>query len=339
MQAAHRTPLAKAETGTHVDVPPLPHTEIPEALRAAVKEGKAIHFTTPAEDKQTKQEPDYKLDANGTLTKTNKKPSADGSITIEVDTKDSRVKNAFAEKLAATMKSENPDWYGDLTNGGHSRPDFGHVLHMTRHGYQAAPEHGFQSHGVRHHRGVHAFAHQGGFDSHGYFHGRPGGRDGEVRMQKFDAYGKPLEGGEKVQAREIYDYLIRQGLSPAAASGVLGNMMTESSLQTGAWNAGEGALGLCQWEKGRLGDLEQFARQQGKSVGDWRTQVDFMMHELQTKYTKAYSAIQHASSPAEAAAQFDRLYEISAGTSRGKRETNAQRVYNTFGDQPQQAVS
>ena len=142
------------------------------------------------------------------------------------------------------------------------------------------------------------------------------------------ASAQPLSSGQRVQAKQIYDYLIsKYHLTPAQAAGVVGNMQVESSLNTGAYNSAEGAIGLVQWEGGRRTALEQYAASQGKPVTDWKVQVDFMMHEMQTTETRAYSALKAATTPGEAAAAFDQYYERSAGTSRGQRIADAQSIF------------
>ncbi|MGO4649944.1 phage tail tip lysozyme, partial [Nocardia sp. 2YAB30] len=134
-------------------------------------------------------------------------------------------------------------------------------------------------------------------------------------------------GGQNPQAKDIYQYLIsRYGFTPAQAAGILGNMQVESSFNTAAYNSGEGAIGLCQWEGGRRRQLEQFAAAQGKSVTDWRVQVDFMMSELGGGESSAYSYIRSAQTPAAAAAYFDQYYERSSGAARGQRMANANQI-------------
>ncbi|WP_019930922.1 phage tail tip lysozyme [Nocardia sp. BMG111209] len=155
-----------------------------------------------------------------------------------------------------------------------------------------------------------------------------------------DASGEPtggpvtaeeISGGQKVTAKAIYDYLIEHyHLTPAQAAGIVGNMQTESSFNTGAWNSAEGALGLCQWEGGRLSALKAYAKAQGKPITDWQTQVDFMMSEMHGGESQAWSALQSAGTPAAAAAAFDQYYERSAGTSRNQRMANATNLASQF---------
>ncbi|GEM33156.1 hypothetical protein NN3_41630 [Nocardia neocaledoniensis NBRC 108232] len=141
---------------------------------------------------------------------------------------------------------------------------------------------------------------------------------------------QPLSGGQQARATDIYRYLTgKYGLTHNEAVAILGNMQTESNFDTGAVNHAEGAIGLIQWEGGRDDALRSFA---GNRVGDWRAQVDFMMHELTTSESGAFAKFRSAAaeSPAAGAAAFDQYYERSAGTTRQQRIANAQRFATTI---------
>ncbi|WP_433709861.1 phage tail tip lysozyme [Nocardia sp. CA-084685] len=144
------------------------------------------------------------------------------------------------------------------------------------------------------------------------------------------ASAQPISGGKKATASEIYQYLLSKGFTPAQAAGILGNMQVESGFDTGAYNPGEGAIGLCQWEGGRRTNLEAFAASQGRSVTDWHTQVDFMIHELKGSESGAYSHLTSANSPGAAAAAFDQYYERSSGEARGQRVANANSIASSL---------
>ncbi|MGW4241394.1 phage tail tip lysozyme [Nocardia sp. NPDC004722] len=152
--------------------------------------------------------------------------------------------------------------------------------------------------------------------------GTPAGNHAPRGRQPINA--QHITAGMRVQASDIYQYLInRYGFTPAQAAGILGNMQVESGFDTAAYNRGEGAIGLCQWEGGRRGDLERFAASQGKSVTNWQTQVDFMMSELQSGESAAYAHLRAAQTPDAAAFAFDKYYERSSGEARGLRVANA----------------
>ncbi|MBX9721262.1 MAG: hypothetical protein K2X81_07710 [Candidatus Obscuribacterales bacterium] len=143
--------------------------------------------------------------------------------------------------------------------------------------------------------------------------------------------GAPLGPGELVQGKQLFDYFVNQGFSHAQASGILGNMKTESSFRTNAYNPGEGAIGLCQWEGGRRTALERFATQLGKAVTDWTVQAGFVMHELTHGESGAYESLKQCETPAEAARVFQSQYERSAGLT--NRAANAVEIYHQLHSQ------
>lgn len=83
-----------------------------------------------------------------------------------------------------------------------------------------------------------------------------------------------------VQPSVIYDGLISRGFTPVQAVTLLGNMRQESSFRPGVINPKEDAFGLIQWRLDRLGNLKQFAANEGKPVTDPTVQLDFLTHEI-----------------------------------------------------------
>lgn len=339
---------------------PLPAAqEVPAPIQQAIASGAPIRFSAPGENQQASRQPDYYFTPEGQLIPNpNAKPSPDGSINIEIQNRDRAAnqslrdaithetdmqKQAAKEMIRLFQKSHPgqpvPSWMEDLMNAKPNLPDFVPFTPSPSAPASAPPENGFVPRGVGGHGsgggsrggsggGDGGFAGNGGFDNQGYFKGNGGSGDGTLSTGGTNSHGQPLGPGEQVKAKEIYDYLTQHyGLSPVMASGILGNMQTESSFKTNAYNHGEGAIGLAQWEGGRRTQLENFAAQQGKPVTDWHVQVDFMMKELQGPEKNAWNALQAAHNPAEAARAFDKYYERSAGTSREQRAANATNIY------------
>lgn len=155
------------------------------------------------------------------------------------------------------------------------------------------------------------------------------------------AQAQPLGDGQKAKAEDIYKRLTEKyGLSHAQAVGILGNIQAESNFDTGAYNAapGEESIGLIQWRGGRRAEFEAFAEAQGRPVGDWEVQVDFMMHELNNGESAAYGHLKNAQTPGEAAAVFDQYYERSSGEARGQRIANANEFASAMSDNRSVAV-
>lgn len=134
--------------------------------------------------------------------------------------------------------------------------------------------------------------------------------------------------GPHLEPKQLYDYFIGKGFTSAQAAGILGNIEAESSFNTKAYNADEGAIGLCQWEGPRRTALEHFASQQGKSVNDGQVQADFLMHELNTSEKSACQALKAAETPEQAARAFQSRFERSA--SLGNRAVYARKYFNEF---------
>jgi hypothetical protein len=118
-----------------------------------------------------------------------------------------------------------------------------------------------------------------------------------------------LPKGKSISSNEAIDYLVKKGMTPAQAAGVVGNLIQESTLNSGAYNKAEGAYGLAQWRGSRLSDLQSFAASQGKSIEDVNTQLDFIMHELKGKESKAGQMLFASKTADEAAYNFGKYYE------------------------------
>jgi hypothetical protein len=118
-----------------------------------------------------------------------------------------------------------------------------------------------------------------------------------------------LPKGGSISSSEAIDHLVKQGLTPAQAAGVVGNLVQESKLNSGAQNKSEGSYGLAQWRLSRLADLTSFAASKGKDIGDPKTQLDFIMHELRGKEKKAGQMLFASKTAEEAANNFGTYYE------------------------------
>lgn len=84
-------------------------------------------------------------------------------------------------------------------------------------------------------------------------------------------------------AHYAYRYFIdKHKLAPHMAAGVVGNLMQESTMNTGARNPGDGrdgsdSIGVAQWNGSRAKALRSYA---GDNLHDLDTQLDFVMHEM-----------------------------------------------------------
>ncbi len=84
---------------------------------------------------------------------------------------------------------------------------------------------------------------------------------------------------------KVWNYLVGNlQLSAIQAAGIMGNIQQESGFSTTIVNKSSGAYGLIQWLGGRKTALQNFARGQGKDMGDISVQLEFMKQELESDY-------------------------------------------------------
>lgn len=127
------------------------------------------------------------------------------------------------------------------------------------------------------------------------------------------------------------------GISPTAASGIVGGLMHESGgdttdISTTAKNPTSGAYGIAQWLGSRYDDLVAFAEENNADPNDLDTQISFIIHELKGKESGALQEILKAQTPDEAGRLADQFYERSEGTDeiRNRKASNAQKIYDMF---------
>lgn len=107
--------------------------------------------------------------------------------------------------------------------------------------------------------------------------------------------------------QEIIAGLVARGVPLHIAQGMVANMKAESNLQPGINEiapvvpGSRGGYGLNQWTGPRRVAYEQFAAERGAPLDDLQTQLDFTMFELQGPERAAYTALQGAQDPIEAA--------------------------------------
>ena len=171
--------------------------------------------------------------------------------------------------------------------------------------------------------------------SNGGSSGGGGGGGGDTGTPS--APGTPIEGSNV--ATKIYNYCVSQGCSCAAACGIVGNAQRESGFDpTLAAYDGSGSIGLFQWLATRRTALEKAAKTAGVSYKDADFQIQYMwsewtssyyMNQLKKKYNMTLADFKALSSPERAATVFERIFEVSAETTK-LREQYAREWYNKF---------
>lgn len=115
-----------------------------------------------------------------------------------------------------------------------------------------------------------------------------------------------------------YGYLLNKGYSPAAAAGIVGNLVQESGVNPTV-NPGDSgtAHGIAQWRGDRYAGLLDFAKGRNASANELTTQLDYLDSELRDKYGTTYGKLMSAQTPGDAAAAFALGYERPKGAETG----------------------
>lgn len=149
-------------------------------------------------------------------------------------------------------------------------------------------------------------------------------------------------------SQTAYNYFVGQGLSPAQASGIVGNLQGESgqSLNSSAISQGDGSdgsdsIGIAQWNGNRAAALKAYADSKGLPWTDLNTQLEFLHSELQGPEGAAYKNLQAAQTPEDAAQAmlgYERPKDWNKPGSHPERARYASAVMAAYGGgQPQAA--
>lgn len=127
----------------------------------------------------------------------------------------------------------------------------------------------------------------------------------------------------------IVSFFKSKGLPDYLIAGIVGNLSVESGFSPTAYNAGEGAIGLAQWEGGRRTALQQWAAAHGGTETDLQMQLSFLWHEMNTTESANWQQVQQAKTVQQAATYWDQYYERSSGSTRQDRIDRAVQFSNT----------
>lgn len=133
--------------------------------------------------------------------------------------------------------------------------------------------------------------------------------DNKISWKEKDKLGKTSSDNNTYRA---YNYFVQKGLTPAQASGLVGNLAQESGLALNTRVEGfdkTGSYGIAQWLGNRKENLVKFATKQDKSHSDFNTQLDFVWHELNTSENKAFNKLKESKTPEQAAQAISKYYE------------------------------
>lgn len=141
-----------------------------------------------------------------------------------------------------------------------------------------------------------------------------------------------------VAAREFY---MSKGLSEAQANAVVGNLIGESAMNTGAIGDSGISLGLMQWNKERryggsgYEGLVPFAQRTGGNVYDLKTQLEYSWQEREGPERSNWNAALNASDQREMTQVFMRRVERPLHQGFSQERDNGARLAQTLGGQAQ----
>lgn len=123
----------------------------------------------------------------------------------------------------------------------------------------------------------------------------------------------PLPEGSAMKANDAVQFMMGLGYTKAQASGIVGNLMAESNMDS-TNNTGDGgkAFGLAQWHPDRQALLRQFAGTGQMNPTNPETQLRFIDWEMKNSPSTAldtYDQLMQQNTPAGAADVFRRRYE------------------------------
>lgn len=112
-------------------------------------------------------------------------------------------------------------------------------------------------------------------------------------------------------AKQKMQYLLSQGVDPQRAAAMVGNAWHESSLNPTILGDKGDSYGLYQFNKrGELPAYKDWASQNNRDLGDWKSQTDFVLNRLQSPaYSSTWEKMGNAKDVSGATEAFMRGYE------------------------------
>lgn len=127
-------------------------------------------------------------------------------------------------------------------------------------------------------------------------------------------------------AQYAYNYYKKKhGYTDVQAAGMVGNLMQESTMNTGARNAGDGrdgsdSIGIGQWNGSRATGLKRYAADTGRDWTNLDAQLDYTVYEKQNSERRAGQMLSSATTidgATDAGISFERPQGWSANNPRG----------------------
>lgn len=137
---------------------------------------------------------------------------------------------------------------------------------------------------------------------------------------------KPLPAQTSERVGTAMGYFQSRGWTKEQAAGIVGNLLAESTLNTGARNGGDGAdgsdsIGIAQWNSDRAKRLKEFAALNRADWKDFGIQLAFVDHELQNNEKSAGDQLRGAKD-VQSATEAMIMYERPAGSQNGAKNAH-----------------
>jgi len=135
-------------------------------------------------------------------------------------------------------------------------------------------------------------------------------------------------------ANDVFDFFKGKGLNDIQSAAFVGNIYTESRINTTAHNKKENARGIIQWRLDRLRGLADFAKKLKQKWHSLELQLDYAWHELTGKYRKVLPALErNKDNLAECVKIIMNDYEVASPESYPERLGFAKSAINLFGSE------
>jgi len=108
---------------------------------------------------------------------------------------------------------------------------------------------------------------------------------------------------------EIFNFLTKNGISPSGATGVIGNLVAESNLNTNAIGDSGTSYGIAQWHNSRWNSLNVFSKKLGLNPSSVEAQQQFLLHEIKNNPSLYKGLTNKSVTEGNAAALFMRQFE------------------------------
>lgn len=147
-----------------------------------------------------------------------------------------------------------------------------------------------------------------------------------------------LKGSLQPNAKTAFAFFVSKGYTAQQSAGLVGNFMQESGPSVDPTDTNSiGAHGIAQWLGGRLTGLRTFAAAQGSPVDNLNTQLNYVIHELNTSEGQAKAQLKQTHTVKDAADAIFTYYERPGDTTEPDREQNAAQVFSQLSGQVNQA--